>query len=83
MDRGAWRATVHRAAESRTQLKRLNTHAELGAKEESVVSPSPPKIGDWGLGEVTLSALSALESLLASPSIFKRRFHETEADRNG
>ena len=27
MDRGAWRAIVHRVAKSRTQLKRLSTHA--------------------------------------------------------
>ena len=27
MDRGAWRATVHRVMQSRTQLKRLSTHA--------------------------------------------------------
>ena len=27
MDRGAWRATVHRVARSRTQLKQLGTHA--------------------------------------------------------
>ena len=26
MERGAWRATVHRVAESRTQLKRMSTH---------------------------------------------------------
>ena len=26
MDRGAWRATVRRVAESRTQLKQLSTH---------------------------------------------------------
>ena len=26
MERGAWRATVHRAAKSRTQLKRMSTH---------------------------------------------------------
>ena len=26
MDRGAWRATVHRVARSQTQLKRLSTH---------------------------------------------------------
>ena len=26
MDRGAWRATVHRAAKSQTQLKRLSMH---------------------------------------------------------
>ena len=27
MDRGAWRATVHGVAQSRTQWKRLSTHA--------------------------------------------------------
>ena len=27
MDRGAWRATVHRLARSQTRLKRLNTRA--------------------------------------------------------
>ena len=26
MNRGAWRATVHRVAKSQTQLKQLNTH---------------------------------------------------------
>ena len=26
MDRGAWRATVHRVAKSRTRLKQLSTH---------------------------------------------------------
>ena len=29
MDRGAWRATVQRVAQSRTQLKRLSTHAHI------------------------------------------------------
>ena len=46
MDRGAWWATVHRVAESRTRLKRLNTHSGLGAKVESVVSPTQ----DMGMG---------------------------------
>ena len=27
MDRGAWRATVHRVTKSQTQLKRLSMHA--------------------------------------------------------
>ena len=27
MDRGAWQATVHRVAQSQTQLMRLSTHA--------------------------------------------------------
>ena len=30
MDRGAWRATVHRVAKSRTRLKQLSTHACRG-----------------------------------------------------
>ena len=29
MDRGAWKATVHRASKSQTQVKRLNTHTLL------------------------------------------------------
>ena len=29
MDRGAWRATVHRVTKSQTQLKQLSTHAPL------------------------------------------------------
>ena len=29
MDRGAWRATVHRVAKSQTQLKRLSMHTHL------------------------------------------------------
>ena len=33
-DRGAWRTTVHGAAKSRTGLKRLSTHAGLGALGE-------------------------------------------------
>ena len=28
MDRGAWRATVHKVAKSRTWLKRLSTHTQ-------------------------------------------------------
>ena len=30
MDRGAWRATVHRVTKSQTQLKRQSTHAQWG-----------------------------------------------------
>ena len=32
MDRGTWQATVHRVAESQTQLKRLSTHIFLQRK---------------------------------------------------
>ena len=31
MDRGAWRATVHRVTQSRTQLKQLSMHILTGA----------------------------------------------------
>ena len=30
VDRGAWRAAVHRVAQSRTRLKRLSMHACIG-----------------------------------------------------
>ena len=32
MDRGAWRAIVHRVAKSQTQLKRLSTHTTIWRK---------------------------------------------------
>ena len=32
MDRGAWQATVHRVAKSRTQLKRVSTHPRMVSK---------------------------------------------------
>ena len=35
MDRGAWRATIHRVTKSWTGLKRLHTHAHV--KEEEFV----------------------------------------------
>ena len=31
MDRGAWRATVHRVAKSQTKLKRFSTHVRARA----------------------------------------------------
>ena len=37
VDRGAWRATVHRVTKSWTQLKGLNTHAHT----EDIVKESP------------------------------------------
>jgi len=33
MDRGAWRATVHRVAKSQTRLKWLSTHAHMSQKD--------------------------------------------------
>ena len=33
MDRGAWRATVHRVSRSMTQLKQLSTHTCMGNRK--------------------------------------------------
>ena len=33
MDRGAWRAIVHRVAKTQTRLKRLSTHTQSGNRE--------------------------------------------------
>ena len=35
MERGAWRATVHRVAQSQTLLKRLSTHALIRSSPEA------------------------------------------------
>ena len=40
MDRGAWRATVHRVAQSRIRLKRLSTHACTQTSPEATLLPS-------------------------------------------
>ena len=39
LDRGAWRATVHRVTRSRTQLKQLGTHASTvqTLKQENIL----------------------------------------------
>ena len=45
MDRGAWRATVHRVAKSQTRLKQHSTRAHLRAQRvPSPVSPHPLSI---------------------------------------
>ena len=46
MDRGAWRATVHGVAKSRTQLRRLNTHTEAACSPR----PTPPSVCCPSLG---------------------------------
>ena len=37
MDRGAWWATVHRVAKSRTRLKRLSTHAQASLASDVII----------------------------------------------
>ena len=48
MDRGAWWATVHRVAKSRTQLKRLSTHS--GKDQARLISRgrTGPELGSTG-----------------------------------
>ena len=41
MDRGAWRATVHRAAKSRTRLKQLSTHGCTHIRWKTAVITQP------------------------------------------
>ena len=36
MDRGAWRATVHRIEKSQTQVKQLSTHTHTLVKKKSM-----------------------------------------------
>ena len=51
MDRGAWRATVHSVAKSRTQLKQLRTHAHIALvpaihqRESAIGIHRPPPSG--------------------------------------
>ena len=49
MDRGAWRATVHRATKSQTLLKQLSTHTHVtnqAFQEALVVKNLPANAGD-------------------------------------
>ena len=48
MDRGAWRATVHGVAQSRTPLKRLGTHS--GKLLYSAGIPAWHAVMTWGWG---------------------------------
>ena len=51
VDRGAWRATVHRVTKSRIWLKRLSTHmhgTDMGVKGQVLLFPLY-RWGNWGL----------------------------------
>ena len=48
MDRGAWRATGHRVAKSRTQLKQLSTHRSQTQPVASGAKPSPEELAAPG-----------------------------------
>ena len=49
MDRGAWRSTVHKVAQSQTRLKRLSTHCDgdteqwLGVSQMNILGKSLPR----------------------------------------
>jgi len=48
MDRGGWRVTVHRVAQSQTRLKRLSTRTSLyvvGEKEDPVLFKQRDSLG--------------------------------------
>ena len=47
MDRGAWGATVHRVAQSRTQLKQLSTHTHMVALFLVFLKKSPHCSPQW------------------------------------
>ena len=60
MDRGAWRATVHRVAKSRKQLKRLNMHGPPAASSSSLTQSQLPRHGPlWGHCNVHQSVTDA------------------------
>ena len=50
MDRGAWRATVHRVTKSWTWLKWLSTHARM--TERTKVDFQMSGIGNWVIGAI-------------------------------
>ena len=59
MDRGAWRATVHRVAKSQTRLKRLSTHVRRWTWErvfKNETCPGDPNM-QLGLGPSTSQSL--------------------------
>ena len=49
MDRGAWRATVHKVTKSRTQMKRLSTHTgpQMPAPTHERQQSPQDKTGFW------------------------------------
>ena len=50
MDRGAWRATVHRVTKSGTRLKRLSMHAHIQVDTFQLFGFFPSYL-DYGFGE--------------------------------
>ena len=57
MDRGAWLATVHRVAKSRTRLKRLRMHTcngPVSVKREELEMTLQASFLAWGSGLIVL-----------------------------
>ena len=47
MDRGTWRATVHRVAKSRTQLKQLSMNAHSGEDSRDSLGQQGDQISQY------------------------------------
>ena len=68
IDRGAWRATVHRVAKSWTRLKRLSTHTCTGNKKKAATfclensSLQDPTRGLGGMGARGIVCLQKLRT---------------------
>ena len=56
MDRGAWRATAHRVAKSRTRLKQLSTHMPEGQSRVVATEEAAHKIENISFQEKVLSS---------------------------
>ena len=84
MDRGAWRATVLRAAQSRTRLKRLHRHTLSREGNEKLKSSRrhilPPQMREChlpgsckGCSELREAAASTMPALLGAPQLLALR----------
>ena len=69
MDRGAWRATVHRVAKSRTQLKQPSTRAQLHGEVKTTRTQEKPNHGPVD----TIAPVGESHFCLMSKSVPRRR----------
>ena len=53
MDRGAWKATVHRITQSQTQLMQLSTQAYIFLLPIFWYLPSLPRLNSWSVSELS------------------------------
>ena len=62
MDRGAWRATVHRVANSQVQLNQLSTHACKNVSDTGNIMWRSPRFKEGMEYLVTLNIFNAVQS---------------------